>query len=45
VNEFDRHGYGYLFYQDGSKYEGNFFEDKRSGIGTMVFKDGNFFHG
>lgn len=34
-----------MFYNDGSKYEGEWAEDKRNGIGTTLYANGNFYTG
>lgn len=34
-----------MFYEDGSKYEGKFLEDKREGRGLMLFNNGDYYYG
>jgi hypothetical protein len=38
-------GYGANFYKSGDRYEGEWFEGKRSGWGRMLFSDGAQYEG
>ena len=40
-----RHGFGTLFYRDGSSYEGEWFNNKRQGWGKMSYADGSVYDG
>jgi len=42
--DFERHGYGYLFSDEG-RYEGHFHEDLRDGHGLQLYKTGGYYIG
>jgi len=39
------HGYGIYSWNDGRKYEGNFYNDKKHGFGTYTWADGRKYEG
>ena len=39
------HGRGVLIWSDGKKYEGEFLNDKRDGIGRFTWADGRMYIG
>ncbi|CDW74718.1 phosphatidylinositol-4-phosphate 5- [Stylonychia lemnae] len=45
VGEVMRHGSGMYYDQDGSIYDGEWYEDQKSGRGKMLFPDGSFYDG
>jgi hypothetical protein len=40
-----KHGYGEFKWFTGSKYLGNYVEDKKQGYGEMFWKDGSIYRG
>ncbi len=40
-----KHGYGKMIYANGEKYDGEFFENKRSGYGVLKFSNGETYTG
>jgi hypothetical protein len=45
VGEVMRHGRGIFYDQDGSIYDGEWYEDQRSGKGKILFSDGSVYDG
>jgi len=45
VGEVMRHGRGIYYDQDGSIYDGEWYEDQRSGKGKILFPDGSVYDG
>ena len=41
----DMHGYGYIVYKDGTTYEGQFFDDKKTGFGIYKWIDDRKYQG
>jgi hypothetical protein len=40
-----RHGNGIFYYVDGSRYEGDWIQDKREGRGKFFYLDGDIYEG
>ena len=45
TSKLDRHGFGRIYYNDGSLFEGSFSQNEKKGYGRDIFSDGSYYEG